>query len=200
MRATPSVRRRTAGFACSPPTAGTPCRLPTICSLRPSWPPGRTRSSWPTSVISRPTRAGCISPSSSILLCVEPTLHRRIVPAIARAAHRRNDPIGFQHRTVVAGGILASAVGVVDQSAAGPLPLEGHGWRGDRQFLAEVVAHRPSHHLAAEQTELVHHTGNASRDEARLDLFAYIETYDNRQRLHSALGYRTPEQAKLHAA
>lgn len=27
-------------------------------------------------------------------------------------------------------------------------------------------------------------------------LFAYIETYDNRQRLRSALGYRTPEQIK----
>jgi Transposase and inactivated derivatives len=50
------------------------------------------------------------------------------------------------------------------------------------------------------KTELVHHTGYASRDEARLDLFAYIETYDNRQRLHSALGYRTPEQAELQAA
>ena len=49
-------------------------------------------------------------------------------------------------------------------------------------------------------TELVHHTRCASRDEGRRDLFAYIETYYNRQRLHSALGYRTPEQAELQAA
>lgn len=49
--------------------------------------------------------------------------------------------------------MLAAAVGVLDQCATGPLPLDGHGWRGDRHFLAGVVAHRPSHHLAAEQVE-----------------------------------------------
>lgn len=48
--------------------------------------------------------------------------------------------------------------------------------------------------------ELVHHTRYTSRHEARRDLFAYIETYDNRQRLRSALGYRVPEQAELQAA
>ncbi|MBK8176607.1 MAG: transposase [Rhodospirillales bacterium] len=50
------------------------------------------------------------------------------------------------------------------------------------------------------KTELVHHTRYTSRHEARRDLFAYSETYDNRQRLHSTLGYRTPEQAELQAA
>ena len=50
------------------------------------------------------------------------------------------------------------------------------------------------------KTELVHHTVYATREAARRDLFAYIETYYNRQRLHSALGYRTPEQAELQAA
>jgi len=34
----------------------------------------------------------------------------------------------------------------------------------------------------------------------RHDLFAYIEGYYNRQRLHSALGYITPEQAERRAA
>ncbi len=50
------------------------------------------------------------------------------------------------------------------------------------------------------KTELVHNTAYATRDAAKRDLFAYIETYYNRQRLHSALGYRTPEQAELQAA
>jgi Transposase and inactivated derivatives len=50
------------------------------------------------------------------------------------------------------------------------------------------------------KSERVHHTRGINRDEARRDLFANIETYDNRQRLHSAPGYRTPEQAELHAA
>ena len=40
----------------------------------------------------------------------------------------------------------------------------------------------------------------ATRDEARRDLFAYIEGDINRQRIHSALGYITPEQAERDAS
>lgn len=50
------------------------------------------------------------------------------------------------------------------------------------------------------KTELVHHTAYATRDAAKRHLFAYIETDYNRQRLHSALGYRTPEQVEAQAA
>jgi transposase InsO family protein len=50
------------------------------------------------------------------------------------------------------------------------------------------------------KTELIHHTKYATREAAKRDLFAYIEGYYNRQRLHSALGYLTPEQAELQAA
>jgi putative transposase len=50
------------------------------------------------------------------------------------------------------------------------------------------------------KTELVHQTHYVSREAARRDLFAYIEGYYNRQRLHSALGYITPEQAEFQAA
>ena len=46
------------------------------------------------------------------------------------------------------------------------------------------------------KVELVHHRRWATRDEARRDLFAYVEGYYNRQRMHSALGYLSPEQAE----
>ena len=46
------------------------------------------------------------------------------------------------------------------------------------------------------KVELVHQRRWATRDEARRDLFAYVEGYYNRQRIHSALGYLTPEQAE----
>jgi len=48
--------------------------------------------------------------------------------------------------------------------------------------------------------EVVHQRRRAPRDEARRDPFAYIEGYDNRQRIHSALGYITPEQAERKAS
>jgi transposase InsO family protein len=50
------------------------------------------------------------------------------------------------------------------------------------------------------KVELVHQRRWATRDEARRDLFAYIEGYYNRQRIHSALGYITPEQAERNAS
>jgi putative transposase len=50
------------------------------------------------------------------------------------------------------------------------------------------------------KVELVHQRRWATRDEARRELFAYMEGYYNRQRIHSALGYRTPEQAERQMA
>jgi len=42
------------------------------------------------------------------------------------------------------------------------------------------------------KTELVFHQHYATRAEARLDLFEYIEVFYNRFRRHSALGYKSP--------
>ncbi len=50
------------------------------------------------------------------------------------------------------------------------------------------------------KVELVHQRRWATRDEARRGLFAYIEGYDNRARIHSALEYITPERAKTQMA
>lgn len=50
------------------------------------------------------------------------------------------------------------------------------------------------------KTELVHHRTYATRNEAKRDLFAYVEGFHNRQRLHSALDYHTPDQAERRAA
>ena len=43
------------------------------------------------------------------------------------------------------------------------------------------------------KTELVHHEHYATRDAARASIFEYIEVFYNRKRLHSALGYVSPE-------
>ena len=50
------------------------------------------------------------------------------------------------------------------------------------------------------KTELVHHRHYGTHDQARRDVFAYIEGFYNRKRLHSALGYRTPQEIELRAA
>jgi transposase InsO family protein len=43
------------------------------------------------------------------------------------------------------------------------------------------------------KSEWVHHRTYRTRDEATTDLFYYIEAFYNRRRLHSALGYLSPE-------
>lgn len=42
------------------------------------------------------------------------------------------------------------------------------------------------------KNELIHHSHFRTHDEARRAIFEYIEVFYNRQRLHSALGYRSP--------
>ena len=44
------------------------------------------------------------------------------------------------------------------------------------------------------KAELVNHERYATRDEARASIFEYVEVFYNRHRLHSSLGYVSPEQ------
>ncbi len=44
------------------------------------------------------------------------------------------------------------------------------------------------------KTELVHHRRYATREEARQDIFEWIEVFYNRVRRHSTLGYRSPAE------
>jgi len=50
------------------------------------------------------------------------------------------------------------------------------------------------------KTELVHRCQYATREEAKRDIFAYIEGYYNRTRRHSAIGYISPIEMELKAA
>lgn len=50
------------------------------------------------------------------------------------------------------------------------------------------------------KVERVHHRVYATRDDARRDLFGYIEGFYNSRRLHSALGYRSPAEMERMAA
>ena len=50
------------------------------------------------------------------------------------------------------------------------------------------------------KTERVHHRVYATRDQARRDLFQYIEGFYNPRRLHSALGYISSAEAERRAA
>jgi putative transposase len=44
------------------------------------------------------------------------------------------------------------------------------------------------------KTELIHHRRFETREQAKQEIFEYIEVFYNRQRKHSTLGYRTPAE------
>ena len=50
--------------------------------------------------------------------------------------------------------------------------------------------------FASLKTEHVHQARFRTRAEARAAVFDDVEVFANRQRLHSALGYRTPAEAR----
>ena len=50
------------------------------------------------------------------------------------------------------------------------------------------------------KTELIHHRHYATREDARRDIFAFIEGFYNRIRLHSAIGYISPIEMERNAA
>jgi putative transposase len=92
-------------------------------------------------------------------------------------------------------------------------PLMVHSDRGSqyasRQFRDELGSYRCMRSMSAKgdcwdnavsesffgtlKKELVHHEKYKTREEARLSVFNYIETFYNRKRLHSHLNYLSPE-------
>jgi putative transposase len=51
--------------------------------------------------------------------------------------------------------------------------------------------------FASLKKEYVHHLHFATREQAKVAVFDYIEVFYNRQRLSAAIGYRTPVQARM---
>lgn len=51
--------------------------------------------------------------------------------------------------------------------------------------------------FATLKRELIHFRTYRTRDEARADIFEFVEVFYNRQRLHSALQYRTPAEFEV---
>src|SRR5215207_3411612 len=85
------------------------------------------------------------------------------------------------------------------QYAAGPYRavLERHGIQPSMSRRGNCLDNAPMERFFASlKTERVHEARFRTRAEARAAVFEYIEVFYNRQRLHSALGYRTPIEAR----
>ena len=72
--------------------------------------------------------------------------------------------------------------------------LKAHGIRGSMNGAGSWYDNAPMESFFGTlKGELVHHCVYHTRNEARVDVFSYIESFYNRHRRHSALDYRSPE-------
>jgi putative transposase len=95
------------------------------------------------------------------------------------------------------GLILHSDRGV--QYASNPYRevLERHGIRQSMSRRGNCLDNAPMESFFASlKKEHIHQARFGTREEAKAAVFDYIETFYNRQRLHSALGYHTPAEAR----
>jgi putative transposase len=75
--------------------------------------------------------------------------------------------------------------------------LERHGITQSMSRRGNCLDNAPMESFFASlKTEHVHPVRFRTREEARAAVFEYIEVFYNRQRLHSAIGYRTPAEAR----
>lgn len=106
------------------------------------------------------------------------------VRALEMALARRQVPDGLLHHSdrgsqYASGRYLAR----LDQARA----LTSMSRRGNVYDNAPMESF-----FATLKTELVHHRDYSTRQEAKSDIFEYIEVFYNRQRLHESLDYRSP--------
>ena len=150
---------------------------------------------WAADITYVPTGEGWLYLAGVIDLCTRKLVgwamadHMRgdlVADALAMAVARRDPPPGLLHHSDR--GSQYAGDGYQRLLAARGIACSMSG-RGDCWDNAVMESF-----WATLKTELVHLREYATRDEARQSIFEYVEVFYNRQRLHSALGYLSPEQ------
>jgi len=105
--------------------------------------------------------------------------------AMEMALARRRPPEGLLHHSDRGVQYASDAYQALLQSSQIAVSMSGKGDCWDNAVMESFSA--------TLKTELVHHEHYATREQARQSIFEYIEVFYNRQRIHSSLGYVSPE-------
>lgn len=106
--------------------------------------------------------------------------------------------MALRSRTILSSLIVHSDRGV--QYAAGDYRQLLHDWSVTPSMSAKGNCYDNAvaeSFFATLKKELVHRRAYRTRDEARTSIFNYIESYYNRERMHSTLNYATPIEYEL---
>ena len=134
-------------------------------------------------------------------------LYSRRIVGWAMADHLRADlPLAALRMAISAqrpgtGLIHHSDRGVQYASADYRNVIRSAGFRASMSRKADCYDNAPMESIFHTlKTELVHRQHYATREDAKRDIFTYIEGFYNRTRRHSALGYLSPIEMELKAA
>jgi len=109
-----------------------------------------------------------------------------VTGALGMALERRRPSVGLVHH---------SDRGCQYASEAFRSTLSKHGLIASMSRRGNAYDNAPMESFYSTlKRELIHRARYATRDQAKAAVFEYIEVFYNRQRLHSALGYRSPEE------
>lgn len=107
-----------------------------------------------------------------------------VVDALGMAVTRRKPPAGVVHHSDRGSQYTSLAFGATLRESG---LVASMGRRGDAYDNAACESV-----ISTIKNELIKRRSWTSRDQARLAVFSYIETFYNPRRRHSALGYRSP--------
>jgi putative transposase len=150
---------------------------------------------WVSDITYIPTREGWMYLSAVMDLCsrrivgwaMDVTLRSELaLDALSMAYQRRRPGKGVVHH---------SDRGVQYASGEYRKLLKAYGMDASMSGTGNCYDNAPMESFFGTlKTELVHNRIYSTREEAKNDIFEYIEVFYNRQRLHSSLGYTTPVQ------
>jgi len=108
-----------------------------------------------------------------------------VTDALRMALARRRPAAGLLHHSDRGVQYASDAYQTLLQDKKIQVSMSGKGDCWDNAVMESF--------WATLKTELVHHEHYATREEAKQSIFEYIEVFYNRKRLHSSLGYVSPE-------
>ena len=108
-----------------------------------------------------------------------------VADALTMALTRRQPPAGLLHHSDRGVQYASDAYQSLLQDHRIQASMSGKGDCWDNAVMESF--------WATLKTELIYHEHYATREDARRSIFEYIEVFYNRKRLHSSLGYVSPE-------
>ncbi len=112
--------------------------------------------------------------------------------ALLMAIRRRQPPRGLLHHSDRGGQYASEPYQAI---------LARHGLRCSMSRRGNCLDNAPMESFFGSlKTELVHRTTFPTREAARRAIFEYVESFYNRRRRHSGLGFLTPAQAYVQMA